>query len=106
MGKSEIIYGQHNGLGYRDITDRENPKTLIHRDPRLTVKVYDEEARRMGEGVVLGIQLPYEPDDERFDGDDPYDPDSGAFMTLDRDGINRLIRALRRFRDQVFEPDA
>lgn len=30
----------------------------------------------------------------------------GYFIQLDRDGINRLIRALRKARDQVFGKDA
>lgn len=31
---------------------------------------------------------------------------TGLFATLDRNGINRLIRALRRARDQAFGADA
>lgn len=31
---------------------------------------------------------------------------TGLYATLDRDGINRLIRALRRARDQAFGADA
>lgn len=33
-------------------------------------------------------------------------PNDGVFMTLDRDGINRLIRALRKARDQAYGADA
>lgn len=41
-------------------------------------------------------------------GDNPGDPDqsfNGWRVTLDRDGINRLIRALRRARDSAFGRD-
>jgi hypothetical protein len=33
-------------------------------------------------------------------------PPDGIFVDLDRDGINRLIRALRKARDQAFGADA
>ena len=36
----------------------------------------------------------------------PGDPTRGWFVTLDRHGINRLIRALRKARDQAFGADA
>jgi len=35
-----------------------------------------------------------------------HDPCTGWFMQLDRAGINRLIRVLRRARDQAFGEDA
>lgn len=41
-------------------------------------------------------------------GDDPGDPDQpldGWHATLDRDGINRTIRALRKARDAAFGRD-
>lgn len=34
------------------------------------------------------------------------DPERGLFASLDRSGINRLIRVLRRARDQAYGPDA
>lgn len=33
-------------------------------------------------------------------------PTNGVFMSLDRDGINRLIRSLRKARDQAYGADA
>ena len=36
----------------------------------------------------------------------PGDPARGWFVTLDRNGINRLIRSLRKARDQAFGADA
>lgn len=33
-------------------------------------------------------------------------PSDGVFTTLDRDGINRLIRSLRKARDAAFGADA
>lgn len=38
--------------------------------------------------------------------DDPNDPLRGQFVHLDREGINRLIRSLRKARDQAFGADA
>jgi hypothetical protein len=42
------------------------------------------------------------------EGDTPKTaaPFSGWFVTLDRDGINRAIRALRKARDSAFGADA
>lgn len=39
-------------------------------------------------------------------GDGPADPARGWFAHLDREGVNRLIRALRKARDQSFGADA
>ena len=39
-------------------------------------------------------------------GDDPHDPKRGWFVHLDREGVNRLIRSLRKARDQAFGADA
>lgn len=36
----------------------------------------------------------------------PGDPARGWYVTLDRHGINRLIRSLRKARDQSFGVDA
>lgn len=33
-------------------------------------------------------------------------PSDGVFMTLDRDGVNRLIRSLRKARDAAYGSDA
>ena len=33
-------------------------------------------------------------------------PSDGVFMSLDRDGINRLVRSLRKARDAAFGSDA
>lgn len=33
-------------------------------------------------------------------------PFTGWWVTLDRDGVNKLIRDLRRSRDQAYGPDA
>jgi hypothetical protein len=35
-----------------------------------------------------------------------HDPSAGWFVSLDRQGVNRLIRTLRKARDQAFGPDA
>lgn len=35
-----------------------------------------------------------------------HDPERGWFAHLDRNGVNRLIRALRKARDQAFGADA
>lgn len=40
------------------------------------------------------------------DGDSPDGKFNGWFVTLDRDGINRMIRALRKARDAAFGADA
>ena len=37
---------------------------------------------------------------------EPYSPEAGWFIDLDRSRINRLIRALRKARDQAFGEDA
>lgn len=38
--------------------------------------------------------------------DDDPDGFESTYLTLDRDGINRLIRSLRKARDQAFGSDA
>ena len=35
-----------------------------------------------------------------------HDPQAGWFVQLDRGGVNRLIRSLRKARDQAFGTDA
>jgi hypothetical protein len=39
-------------------------------------------------------------------GEGPWDPARGWFAHLDREGVNRLIRSLRKARDQAFGADA
>lgn len=39
-------------------------------------------------------------------GDGPHDPARGWFAHLDREGVNRLIRSLRKARDAAFGADA
>jgi hypothetical protein len=38
-------------------------------------------------------------------GEPSSEPRPGYFLTLDRDGVNRVIRALRKARDQAFGRD-
>lgn len=53
--------------------------------------------------VQVGIQRAAP--DPRTDGHPTYDADGGTWTDLDRNGINRLIRALREARDKAFGKD-
>lgn len=50
-----------------------------------------------GKSVEIGAAS-FDPSHER--------PSDGVFMSLDRDGINRLIKSLRKARDQAYGADA
>lgn len=78
----EIIYSRHFGTN-------ENPEPTVHVGWTREAS-HVEIATRMPKG----IQLPC---------DDVVE--NGWYATLDRNGINQLIRALRKARDQAFGKD-
>lgn len=49
-------------------------------------------------GITVGTVNP--------EAGDVHDPATGWHVPLDRDGVNRLIRSLRKARDQAFGADA
>ncbi len=91
------------------------PKEIIYRsghdpspcDPTTRVQVGWERGGSYVEIATVqpGGQVAFkDPDTGDFLPASQADP--GFFMTIDRDGINRLIRTLRRARDAAFGADA
>jgi hypothetical protein len=95
----EIIYGDNNGASY-SLADSESGTTTEHRthwDPKLEITGFPDMA------VQLGV-IPASPNSTDEQG--LWDSDDGQFITLSRDGCNRAIRAIRKFRDSAYGADA
>lgn len=76
------------------------PKEIIRADrDEFTVQVEVGWGREHGEVQIATTN--FGPEDVA-----PGDPARGWFVTLDRNGINRLVRSLRKARDQAFGADA
>lgn len=97
------IYGMNNRITYVDDsgpTDSDSnsgkPAERTHYDPRVEVQAI---AHTVQIGIVPPTQLSSGPDSV------VWDPDDGKFISLDRNGINRLIMALREARDDAFGKD-
>jgi hypothetical protein len=95
---TEIIYGEHNGGSYV-FQDGKSAERRTHWDPQLKITGFAEA------GVQLGVIPAKVDEDDRQVDPGVWDPDDGQFVTLSRDGINRAIRALRKFRDQAYGKD-
>lgn len=107
MGSNDraYIYGHMNGDAYvipvepgdHDMRSAPVPATIkTHWDPRVEVSAPG------GLGVQIGVVPPSE---ESTEGEGVWNTGDGQFLTLDRNGINRLIRALREARIKVYGED-
>lgn len=92
----EIIYGEHNGSSYTTGGSDEPMATKTHWDPRVEVTA-------IAGTVQVGI-VP--PSDKSTDESGLWDRNDGQFLSLSRDGVNRLIVALREARTAVHGVDA
>lgn len=87
MSDRSYIYGQDNGSSYdtsRSVKPVSERKT--HWDPRIQVQ-------SIAGTVQVGVVPPSETGSTPDSG--VWDPDDGQFMSLSRDGLNRLIEALQ-----------
>lgn len=115
MGNDEaIIYGSRHGEHYRQYEQKTDdaPQDVdlreIDRKNGIVEKQHYPNAiimHRHPGGVELGVITFDQETGERDYGWDSDAPTS-FFTTLDRNGLNRLIRDARKMRDAVFEPDA
>lgn len=100
MSDKTYIYGRDNGSSYvcEEADDRSASivtETRTHWDPRL-------EIRAVAGTVELGI-VP--PTSRSTDDEGMWDAADGQFLTLSRDGLNRLIKACREMRDEAYGAD-
>lgn len=76
------------------------PKEVIHPSvPNETQQNYAEVGWMRDGYVSIGTRA-------GGDYDEPNNPRPGVYADLDRDQVNRLIRALRKARDQAYGADA
>ena len=100
MSDKKYIYGENNGGSYQELIEKDSMhgtlQSRTHWDPRVEVQA-------IAGTVQVGIVPPSSnSDDERGQ----WNPADGQFLTLSRDGVNRLIRALREARTAVHGEDA
>lgn len=106
MGNDEaIIYGDRHGEHYRDFGP--DGKTV----EGVPEQVYYPNAIALncigGRDVSIGVVTFDQSTGERnrFYGDNGNEQWDSLWTSLDRQGVNRLIRDLRRMRDRVFGRD-
>lgn len=99
MSDETYIYGRDNGSSYTheagSLTPAWERETRTHWDPRL-------EIRAIADTVEIGI-VP--PTSRSTDAEGMWDAADGQFLTLSRDGLNRLIKAVREMRDEAYGAD-
>lgn len=96
-GDRAYVYGDNNGSTYRPIEgDDTSGKLTVHWDPRVEVSTPG------GHLVQVGV-VP--PSDRSTNDGGIWDSENGQYLTLTRDGINRLIVALREARVRVYGVD-
>jgi hypothetical protein len=86
MGDKSYVYGESNGASY--VTAGHNEKAgeeRTHWDPRV-------EVASVAGTVQVGVVPPSE---KSSDEQGLWDSDDGQFLSLSRDGLNRLIEALQ-----------
>jgi hypothetical protein len=116
MGNDEaIIYGDRHGETYRELTYKDDGEPDGPVTAGSEVKVHYPNAIKLnsigGRDVQVGVITFDQDTGERnitqYDQDgDPIGEWDSLWASLDRQGINRLIRELRRLRDRVFGADA
>lgn len=100
MGSSDkaYIYGDMNGASYRDrvVNDEDvSVEEKTHWDPRIEVS-----------GIAHTVQVGIVPASPKSSDDGGiWDRNDGQFLSLSRDGVNRLIVALREARTAMYGRD-
>jgi hypothetical protein len=97
---TNYIYGESNGASYREVSDdgagSAGVEIKTHWDPRIEVQA-------IAGTVQVGI-IP--PSNKSTPDSGIWDRNDGQFLSLSRDGVNRLIEALREARTAVHGVDA
>jgi hypothetical protein len=96
MSDKVYVYGQNNGAGYREAQPGGPDAMRTHWDPRI-------EVRAIAETVQVGIIPPST--EHSTDERGVWNSDDGLFLSLSREGVNRLIRSLRELRDEAYGRD-
>lgn len=102
MGNDEaIIYGDRHGERYRELSDDSAGK------PERTYYPNAVALNCLGGQLQVGVVTFDQGTGERnrYYGDNENDTWDSLWTSLDRRGINRLIRDLRRMRDRVYGKD-
>lgn len=100
MGSNDTVYvyGDNNGASYEDVERGEDlveRKTRTHWDPRIEVS-----------GIAHTVQVGIVPASPKSSDDGGlWDRNDGQFLSLSRDGVNRLIVALREARTAMYGRD-
>lgn len=96
MTDKSYVYGHFNGDRFHadDSTGPGDMKT--HYDPRIEVSAPG------GSAVQVGVVPPHEAQAHTAG---QWFPEEGQFLTLSRDGVNRLIVALREARELAYGKD-
>lgn len=99
MGDRAYVYGEDNGASYTELNEKDPMHGALvrrtHWDPRIEVSA-----------VVGTVQVGIvPPSDQSTDERGVWNPADGQFLSLSRDGVNRLIRALREARTSVYGTD-
>lgn len=98
MGDNTYIYGDSNGSSYLDLEADTDLPRKTHWDPRLDI-------RAIAGTVQIGV-VPPKRDSSGSQVDPPvWDNEDGQFLSLSREGCNRLIEAVRQFRNEVYGAD-
>lgn len=109
VGSSSTARDGRGGVMPKEYVD--NPFRVMYDDRGGEVEVGSNVVTKVTWNRDAGyVQIATIIDDRRDDssnsvGPDPHSLDSGLYSDLDRDGINRLIRILRRARDQAYGRD-
>ena len=92
---TEIIYAMHEGAEYDNDT-KPTGKRVFH-DTRMEVRSHEHQH------CEIGLIFPTQDGDY---GDPGIESEAvRVFGTFDRDGINRIIRSLRKARDRAYGKD-
>ena len=95
MSDRAYVYGDSNGASYTTSGSDEPTVSKTHWDPRIEVHAF---AGTVQVGIV--------PASERSTDDQGlWDNDDGQFLSLSRDGLNRLIEALQDAGAEMFGHD-
>lgn len=97
MSDVAYVYGFCNGDTYREMSVRpQDTDRKTHWDPRISVQSI---AGLVQVGIVPAS-------DKSTDDNGVWDNDDGQFLSLSRDGLNRLIRSLQDAGRDAFGTDA
>lgn len=115
MGNDEaIIYGDRHGELYREYVPGTTLKVkdngaIDESDAPVTKQFFPNAVKLNVIGGTLSIGIvtfdQETGEQNRFYGDNDNDQFDSLWTDLDRQGVNRLIRDLRRMRDRVFGKD-